>query len=179
MKWKASTRGVDIGAPAAIEPDPSDIEARINLPTGASFYVTRRCIERIGLMDERFFLYFEELDWGLRARVVCGVGYAYRSVVPHVGGTTLGSSRARASRSRLAVYLDFRNRLLFVGKHYPYWYPWTLLMCAARASEFLAAGSVRNFWAALGGLAAGFAAKPGDRIGSFSSRRTEAVPTRV
>ncbi len=73
MKWKASTRGVDLGAPAAVEPDPSDIEARINSPTGASFYVTRRCIERIGLMDERFFLYFEELDWGLRARDVCGV----------------------------------------------------------------------------------------------------------
>jgi hypothetical protein len=77
--------------------------------------------------------------------------------VPHVGGTTIGSSRARGSRSRLAVYLDFRNRLIFVGKHYPYWYPWTLLMCAARASEFLVAGSVRNFLGrsprALGGLA--------------------------
>ena len=33
-------------------------------PTGPSMYVTRDCIERIGLMDESFFLYWEEVDWG-------------------------------------------------------------------------------------------------------------------
>jgi hypothetical protein len=37
-------------------------------PSGVSIYVTRQCLERSGFMDERYFLYFEELDWGYRAK---------------------------------------------------------------------------------------------------------------
>ena len=37
-------------------------------PTGPSMYVTRTCIEQIGLMDESFFLYWEEVDWAIRAK---------------------------------------------------------------------------------------------------------------
>ena len=168
-KWLASTRGVDLGAPASIAPDPADIEARIDAPSGASFYATRACIERIGLLDESFFLYFEDLDWGLRAKGACGVGYAYRSIVPHEGGTTIGSGRSRASSSRLAVYLGFRNRLLFVRKHYPAWYFWTVLMCAARAFEFLLVGSVQNFYSALAGLFAGLRGETGRPDHMFSN----------
>jgi len=160
-KWLASTRGVDLGAPASIPPDPADVESRIDSPSGASFYVTRDCIERIGLMDEQFFLYFEDLDWGLRAKAACGVGYAFQSIVPHEGGSTIGSGRDRASRSKLSVYLDFRNRLLFVRKHFPAWYLWTILVCVARAGEFLLIGKFVNFDAALSGVIAGVRGETG------------------
>lgn len=164
LKWRkllASTRGVDILAPASISPDIGDVESRINSPSGASFYVARSCIEKIGLMDERFFLYFEELDWGLRAKSVCGVSYAFNSVVPHVGGSTLGSAREPAERSKLSVYLDFRNRLLFVRKHFPGWYLWTIMLCTARTGEFLLGGALGNFRAALGGIWAGLKGETG------------------
>ena len=58
LKWnKLSARltGVDIFAPVSPEPDPEDVERRMDSPTGPSMYVTRNCIERIGLMDESFF----------------------------------------------------------------------------------------------------------------------------
>ena len=165
-KWLASTKGVDLRASAAIEPDLNELESRMDSATGASVFVTRDCIERVGLMDERFFLYYEDLDWGLRAKEACGVSYAHHSIVPHEGGTTIGSGRDRSSRSKLSVYLDFRNRLIFVRKHYPAWYAWTILVCAARAAEFLAVGKGEVFRAALSGLWAGIRGETGrpDRL---------------
>jgi GT2 family glycosyltransferase len=59
-------------------------------------------------MDESFFLYWEEVDWAVRAKAACGVGYAHKSVVPHVMGTTTGSAGSRAKRSAFSVYLGHR-----------------------------------------------------------------------
>ena len=58
LKWNnlsARLTGVDIFAPVSPEPDAEDVERRMDFPTGPSMYVTRTCIERIGLMDESFF----------------------------------------------------------------------------------------------------------------------------
>lgn len=164
LKWRrvlASTLGVDKFGPAARPHALDDIEAQIDAPHGASFYVTHDCLERVGLMNEDYFLFFEDLDWGLRAKAVCGVGYAYDSVVPHIGGSTIGSATARAARSELSVYLDFRNRLIFVRRHYPAWFTWTALMAALRTADFLFAGSPKNFRAALRGVGAGLIGETG------------------
>ena len=109
-KWRALTLPVDLHTPAVVNPPSEDVDRRLDLPSGASLYVTRRCIERIGLMDERYFLYFEDLDWGLRAKKHGAIGYAHRSVVVHEGGTSIGTSISRRDQSPLAIYLDFRNR---------------------------------------------------------------------
>ena len=71
LRWRsirAITEAVDYHAPAALEPDLERVEKLLDAPSGSSFFVTRECVERIGLMDERYFLYFEDLDWGLRAK---------------------------------------------------------------------------------------------------------------
>jgi len=130
-------------------------------PTGPSMYVTRTCIERTGLMDESFFLYWEEVDWAVRAKPACGVGYAHKSVVPHVMGTTTGSAGSRAKRSAFSVYLGHRNQLRFVRRHYPRWYPWTVLVTLARSGEYLVAGSTSNFVAAVRGVIAGLRGETG------------------
>lgn len=127
-KWRASTLSVDLHASAVYSPPPEDVDRRLDAPSGASLYVTRRCIEWIGLMDERYFLYFEDLDWGLRAKKYGPIGYAHRSVVVHEGGTSIGTSVSRRDQSPLAIYLDFRNRILFVRTHFPIWLPWTLVV---------------------------------------------------
>lgn len=36
--------------------------------TGCALLIKRQVVERIGLLDERFFLYWEDVDWGLRAK---------------------------------------------------------------------------------------------------------------
>lgn len=160
-KWRAATRAVDFLAAASICPPPGDVDRRLDAPSGASMYVTRGCVERIGLMDERYFLYFEDLDWGLRAKRHGGVGYAHASIVVHEGGTTIGTSPSRRTQSPLAVYLDFRNRILFVRKHFAVWVPWTVLAELAEIAEYARLRTFRNMLAAARGLAAGLAGRTG------------------
>ena len=48
LRWRklgASTEGVDIFAPVDPRPDPADVEARIESPSGVSLYATRACLE--------------------------------------------------------------------------------------------------------------------------------------
>jgi GT2 family glycosyltransferase len=169
LRWRrflASTKAIDLHALASQEPDIEKVERSLDAPSGASFYVTRDCVERIGLMDERYFLFFEDLDWGMRAKKVCGLGYAHRAVVRHRGGTTIGSAILRSEDSNLAVFLEFRNRILFVRRHYPAWFPWTISVLVLRALEYSFAGSLQNTKTAYRGIAAGLAGQIGrpDRL---------------
>ena len=112
-------------------------------------------------MDERFFLYYEDADWSIRAKNYGGLGYARDSIVPHQGGTTIGSARDRAKRSWLAVYLESRNRILFVRLHLWRYLPLTFIRGFLSALEYLFVGSPRNFKAALDGLIAALKGETG------------------
>jgi N-acetylglucosaminyl-diphospho-decaprenol L-rhamnosyltransferase len=164
LKWhklRAAVKGVDIFAPVSPAPDPDDVERRTDSPTGVSFYVTRACIDKIGLMDESYWLYWEDFDWGVRAKAACGIGYAHNSIVPHIGGSSSGAVRSRAKRSVTAVYLGNRNKLHFVRQHHPRFFAWTVFVSFLRAGEYLLAGSTRNFVAANKGLVAGLRGEKG------------------
>ncbi len=169
LQWnKLTTRliGLDMYAPVSPAPDPEDIERRMDSPTGPSMYVTRECIKRIGLMDNSYFLYWEEVDWGVRAKAACGIGYAHGSVVPHISGSASGTSNKRAERSAFTVYLGNRNKLHFVRQHYPGWFAWTVFVSFLRTGEYLAAGSMRNFAAANKGILAGLQGERGRPAGA-------------
>jgi len=172
LQWRpvqAATRAVDHLTAAKIEPDPDELEGRLDAVSGSSMFVTRDCLESIGLLDERYFLFFEDLDWGVRAKRDGGIGYAHNSVVPHRGGTTIGSGRSRSAASPFSVYLDFRNRLLFVRQHYPAWIAWTVLVLFGHSLEYGIVGASGNLRAALAGLRAGIAGETGrpDRFFEF------------
>ncbi|MGH7155201.1 MAG: hypothetical protein ACREF3_14855 [Acetobacteraceae bacterium] len=164
-KLAARTLAVDHHAAAAIDPDLTDIEARLDAPSGASLFVTRRLIEKIGLMDERFFLYFEDLDWGRRARDFGGVGYAHTSVVSHRGKSTTHRT-GKHCLMPLSTYLEFRNRILFVRKQYPRWLPWTVVMQFVYAVSLLKREPFSATFAAVRGLFAGVSGEIGrpDRL---------------
>jgi N-acetylglucosaminyl-diphospho-decaprenol L-rhamnosyltransferase len=164
LAWRrltARTGAVDRLVPATIEPDANDIETRLDAPSGASLYVTRDLIEQIGLMDERYFLFFEDLEWGCRAKAVGALGHAHRSIVPHKGGTTIGGTGSRASVSPLSVYLEFRNRIIFVRRNHSKWLAWTVVAQMLHVMSFVAAGSATNAVVACRGLAAGLRGETG------------------
>jgi N-acetylglucosaminyl-diphospho-decaprenol L-rhamnosyltransferase len=59
---------------------------------GCSMMIRRQVFERIGLFDERFFLYFEETDLCRRAAEAgFQTGYVVTSRVAHVGSASTGS----------------------------------------------------------------------------------------
>lgn len=149
-------RGDPVDGPIDIQA----IEAALDCISGASMYVTRTCLEKIGPMDERFFLYYEDADWSFRAKEH-GLGYAVGSLVPHKGGTTIGSAGRRGERSRLSVYLESRNRINFVRIHLRRFLPLASIMGLLFAVEYLLVGSPQNFRAALDGLTAGLKGETG------------------
>jgi len=161
-KITSRTVAVNHAVLAAFASDPDNVEAQLDAPDGASIYVTRSLIERIGLMDERYFLYYEDLEWGFRAKRLKQLGYAHRSVVPHKGGTTIGSSPSRAGRSRLAVYMEFRNRIVFARHRHGAWLAWAILMQVAHIATYLFAGSLSNMVAAGRGTLAGLRGETGN-----------------
>jgi N-acetylglucosaminyl-diphospho-decaprenol L-rhamnosyltransferase len=174
LRWqwlRASTVRIDNDVAAAVEPKAEELEARIDAPFGASIYVTRDCLQRIGLMDERYFLYFEDLDWGYRAKSCCGIGYAHNSIVTHKGAAAIGALIGRKTASQLAVYLQFRNRIIFVRQQRRSWLAWTLFCTFLRCFEYGFAGSFTNMRAALMGLKAGAAGEIGRPDGVFDFRQ--------
>jgi GT2 family glycosyltransferase len=87
--------------------------------SGCALLVRRAVLERVGLLDERYFAYYEDLDWCLRARHAgfrCLYVGAARS--SHVGSATSDPHTGR-SQSAFLNYYAARNILLFMGTHAP------------------------------------------------------------
>ncbi len=83
------------GSLRAVTPDETEDIHPIDFPCGAYFLVQARLLESVGLMDERFFLYFEETDWALRAwNRGYGVYYLPACRAVHMGGEFIRTSSA-------------------------------------------------------------------------------------
>jgi GT2 family glycosyltransferase len=144
LRWQrflARTLAVEFDAASSTPRAPT---RRITSPSGASVYMTRDCIAQIAPLDPQYFLYFEDLDWGVRAsRAGYTVGCAYDSAIVHEGGGSTGAEATGRGGSDLAVYLQFRNRLVFVRAHYAVWLPWAVLLSCLHALRMLAHGVFR------------------------------------
>jgi N-acetylglucosaminyl-diphospho-decaprenol L-rhamnosyltransferase len=85
----------------------------IDHPLGACMIVRRAVIDQVGLLDESFFMYCEEIDWCLRIK---GAGWE----IWHVAGAPVihhGGQSTRQFRNRMFVELH-RSRYLLFAKHY-------------------------------------------------------------
>lgn len=81
---------------------------------GASLMLRQDMLERIGLFDETFFLYFEETDLCLRAaRAGWGARYVVESRVEHIGSVSTGMK----AWARVPGYWFASRRHYFVKNH--------------------------------------------------------------
>jgi len=86
---------------------------------GASMLVSTGFLVRVGQMREDYFVYCEEVEWCLRAgRLGERFGYAPDALVVHAEGTTTGGGGVLRQRSRTAVFLIERNRILLTRDLY-------------------------------------------------------------
>ena len=80
---------------------------------GAAMMVKRSVIEKVGMMPECFFLYYEELDWSMMiSRAGYEIWYEPACTIYHKESQTTGQN------SPLRTYYITRNRLLFVKRNY-------------------------------------------------------------
>jgi GT2 family glycosyltransferase len=95
-----------------IAPKPTDLPAPAQWVSGTSMMVRRDVIERIGLMDEGYFLYFEETDYCARARAAgFDIWTVPASRVVHIGGQSTGvTGEARAVKRRPRYWFASRAR---------------------------------------------------------------------
>jgi N-acetylglucosaminyl-diphospho-decaprenol L-rhamnosyltransferase len=83
--------------------------------SGASMIIRRKVFDRVGLLDEGFFLYFEEVDFCTRTkRNGWEVWFVPASQVVHLEGAATGIRNIR--RRRPAYWFDSRRRY-FVKHH--------------------------------------------------------------
>lgn len=85
----------------------------VDAVSGAFLMIRRKAIEDIGLLDERFFMYGEELDWCLRAkRAGWSVMYHPEAEIIHYKG------ESTKTNSRKAALEFYRAMYLFHKKHF-------------------------------------------------------------
>lgn len=83
--------------------------------SGASMIIRRKVIEDIGLLDEKYFLYFEEVDFCLRSHLAgWQCWYVPDSRVIHLEGASTGIHAT--TKRRAGYWYDSRRR--FFIKHY-------------------------------------------------------------
>lgn len=82
--------------------------------TGAFYLIRRSALDEVGLFDEDFFLYVEEVELSYRfKRAGWKVWYLPQWKIIHFGSATIGSERA--------LIFEMQNIKLFYRKHYPKW----------------------------------------------------------
>lgn len=104
--------------------DPNQ-EAEVDSVVGAFMMVRREAIQDAGLLDERFFMYGEDLDWALRIKQAGWTIYYNPNV------TVLHHKRAASTGSQRAQFEFYRAMYLFYQKHYaadtPFWWHWLIM----------------------------------------------------
>lgn len=154
VPWRG--RSLALGAfseTSATPSDPGGVEHQMDYVNGASMLVSRAFIERVGLMDERYFLYSEEHDWAHRGRRAgFGLGWAPRSLVFHKHGATIGTTPTGGSE--LSLFYLYRSKAVFTLRHYPALLPIVLLWLAWDGVKFMLKGQSGRSRAVFRGLAA-------------------------
>lgn len=95
-----------------VAPEVPDRPAPFGWVSGASMMVRREVFEQVGLLDEGYFMYYEETDFCLRAaRAGWPTWYVPASRIIHLVGQASGVTGAkRAAKRRPRYWFDSRHR---------------------------------------------------------------------
>jgi GT2 family glycosyltransferase len=87
-----------------------DKDFEIDYVGGSCLLVKRKVIEKVGVLDEGFFMYWEDVDWCFNGREAGYKSiYSFKSKIWHKYGTS--------SKNYFKTYYHNRNRVYFMKKH--------------------------------------------------------------
>ena len=101
-----------------IASDLSNTPGSVDWVAGASMLIKKSVIQQVGLMDEEYFLYFEEVDYCKKIqRNGFQIHFVPQSRVVHLVGAATGISDSRKARPRMPGYW-FESRRRYFRKNY-------------------------------------------------------------
>jgi len=135
-----------------------DVARPVPYAHGAAFMLRREVIEKVGLMPEVFFLYYEELDWCEQIRRAgYEIWYEPAAMILHKESVSTGKS------SPLKTEYLTKNRILFMRRNFKGWKLAAFLMffCAVsfpvHAFRLVLGANFQNLKAMCKGTMAGLA----------------------
>jgi GT2 family glycosyltransferase len=111
----------------------STTASELDYITGCSWLIPAEFLQTIGVMEERYFLYYEEIDWIQRSKHMYKITYAPEAVVYHKEGGSIGSKTLNRAPSVLSEFYMAKNKIEFMRKFFP------LRVFLAKAIVFLQA----------------------------------------
>jgi GT2 family glycosyltransferase len=112
-----------------------DSKTPVDFITGCSLLIRAETVRNIGLLEEKYFLYWEDTDWNATAKKKgWGILYTPHSLLWH----KVSSSFNPVTDQQAYYYL--RNKLLFYERHAPLMMPLTLCLIVLGALRHLAQG---------------------------------------
>lgn len=87
--------------------------------TGCSWLLPASFITDVGLMEESYFLYYEEIDWVMRSRNKYALTYAPDSIIYHKEGRSIGSKSLNRGPSPFSDHCMALSRLKFMKRFAP------------------------------------------------------------
>lgn len=96
----------------------------VNFITGGASLIKKSVIEKIGMFDPSYFLYFEDTDYGMRAKragfelVAVPKSKAWHKTKFWPKSDLWHKEKASTKRDELITYYFTRNRLIFVRKYF-------------------------------------------------------------
>lgn len=115
IDWARGTSG-HIGR-GEVDRGQYDRVSDVDRVSGCSMLVKKEVCETVGLFDEAFFLFVEDVDWCVRAK---RSGFRCVFVPSSVVWHKEGSSIRKVEQSRLFSYYNTRNFLLLIKKTFPF-----------------------------------------------------------
>jgi len=86
----------------------------VDFITGCALFIPKTLLEKVGLFEESFFLYYEEIDWCARAKQAgFKLKYVPTPMLWHKESKSFATPRPPQS------YFQWRNRLLFMERNLP------------------------------------------------------------
>lgn len=97
-----------------------DYGAGIDYIYGASMFIPINIVEKIGLLEEKLFLYGEEIDYCYRAKKYgIKLDIANKSIIYHKHGSSIGSNNNLKKRTNMSDFYSLRNKVFIAKKFYP------------------------------------------------------------
>ena len=87
--------------------------------SGCGILVKSEIVKKVGLLDEKFFTYYEDVDWSLRMKNLgYDLGFVKESIIYHHGSSSSKNKKTKEGVISSKIhYFNIRNHILLLKKH--------------------------------------------------------------